>query len=394
MNFQNQKEFSVGTKVQVNSTTFLRGAPVTLPTPVREYQFGDVHFFVYKVKDKKERIFPNEALYSLLQEARRSYLRYGQVPLTDSYDEKSSIYLTRVVYPHTVDNVAFPIEEWVSVRFVPASGNPLLSEDLDVCVYQNQPLTLSLRKTLFPNRIDPLKHLVTISRICRIAPRVPTENVFFTGTFIPQKNTYTALAFTAMNKVFLEESEKNGDEIDFFTALAREELFEKVLHFERGEKKAIFPFAAAENILNPDKKHRLRINRNILSYRHPGYFLNLEELIQLFGKLIDFGRLTEKSWQQHIKTQISFAECQEHSKTLPYHEILETLDGLSEMLLAPSWIENSRMHGTELRSLVDICVSDAVKLYMSPIDSWKKEIENITEDFFTNTVYEPETTMF
>lgn len=393
MNFQNHPEFSVGTKIHAHPTTFLRGALVTLPTPVREYQFGDVHFFVYKVKDKNERIFPNESLFRVLEEARRSYLRYGQVPLTDNYDEKSSIYLTRVVYPHMVDNVVFPLEEWVSVRFVPASGNPFLSEDLDACVYQNQPLTLSLRKTLFQNRVDPLKHLVTISRICRIAPRVPTENVFFTGAFIPQKNTYTALAFSAMNKVFLEECEKDGDEIDFFTALAKEELFQKVLHFESNEKKAIFPFLSAEEILNPDKKHRIRINRNLLSYKHPGYFLNLEELLELFAKLIQFGRFTEKSWQQHVKTPLSFQEFQEQYKVLSYHEFLETLDGLSELLLAPSWIENSRMHGTELRSLVDICVSDAVKLYMSPKDSWKNEIERIHKDFFTNDSYEFETSV-
>lgn len=379
MDLRYQGELSVSTKIQTHETTFLRGANLMLPSPEREYQFGDARFFVYKVKDKSETNFSNRELHTLLLEARKSYLRYGNVALTDAYDEKSSIYLTRVVYPYTVDTVSFPLEEWISVRFVPASGNPVSTEDLDVCVYKNKPLSQSIHQNLLPTKSEPLSHLVTISRICRIAPRVPMQDVFFSGTFLPQKNSYTALAFAAMNQLFLEESDEQGDEYKYFTALAKQELFQKVLHLETNTTKVFFPFESATTVLGLKPDERVRMNRNLLSYRHPGYFLHLEEMIKLLEKLIDLGRLSEKSWQQFFQTTLCFQEFKEKFYQLPYQEFVPLVAGLSNLLLADGWIPGSRMHGTELRSLVDLCVSDAVQLYLAPAHLWKQGIQNVFE---------------
>lgn len=393
MDLKYQGDFAVSTNTKTSTTkTFLRGANLTLPSPAREYQFGDARFFVYKVKDKSERNFPQKELHTLLLEARKTYLRYGDVALTDSYDEKSSIYLTRIVYHYQVDNVSIPLEEWVSVRFVPASGDPISTEDLDACVYNNRPLSESLHKMLLSDKPEPLKHLVTISRICRIVPRVPVDNVFFSGNFLPQKNKYTALAFTAMNEVFLEESKNRGEEYHYFTALAKPELFEKVLHFQTNTTKVYFPFSPASEILQLKNDERLRIHRSLLSYRHPGYFLHLEEMIALLEKLIELGRLTENSWQHYFQTKMCFAEFRQKHEESPYHEFLPFIQGLSKLLLTPGWIEGSRMHGTELRSLVDLCVSDAVQLYIAPASKWKQGISAISQEFFSPVnAYESQT---
>lgn len=394
MEYTFQSGFGVNTKVHSQQKTVLRGNTLSLPAPQKEYTFGDAHFFLYKVKDSSQKNFPEPALYELLCEARRSYLRYGNVALTDEYDQKSSIYITRVVYPHQVDNVTFFLEEWVSVRFVPAAGNPVSTEDLDACIFQNKTISKYFENDLFQTESNPLKNFTTISRICRIAPRVPAEDLFFAGTFLPQKNSHTALAFTLMNEAFLCELSQKGEEPRYLTAFAREELFEKVLHFPTHTTRLFFPLYFAEKVLDLKQDEHIRVNHSLLSYKHPGYFLNLQELMLLFEKLIQFGRLSERSLQKHFETNICFQELQEKHKKLSYQEFLPYVEGLSRFLLTDGWIEGSRMHGTELRSLIDLCVRDAVHLYMSPISLWKQGIDSIMKEFFGTSDYENKTIVF
>lgn len=369
MNLLSSVEQAVSTRTKMySSQTLLLGVPTVLPQPEHEYRIHDAHFFVYKVKDSRQNFFPDTNLQTIVKESRKSYLRYGDIPLLDQYDLKSSLYLTRVVYPQNIEGISVLVEEWVSVRFVPTSGTPNSTEDLDACIYRGKPLSTT---------VTELSTSISISRICRVPPKVAPGQDHFSGIFLPHKNKYTSLAFVFMNHQFLQEKKDQDTYQLWFTALAKPELFSNVLSLADEQKSFHFPFTPVLQKLISSHLNQFRIQRTVLSYRHPGYFLDLYTLLRLFRKLIDFGRLSEKTWQKYFHTSLGIAEFQENFDHYSYQDMLPHFLGLAELLLSPGWIENSRMHGTELRSLVDICVPDAVELSVCPYDKWKDHIQNI-----------------
>ena len=350
---------------------FQETATSLLPSPTREFQEGDTHVFIYTVKSSDEKIFFHPELYKILCEARKSYWRYGDVPLIDKYDAKSFIYLTRVVYPSVQGGAHCFLEEWTSMRFIPAAGVPFSTEDLESCVYQGETLSTKIKKTLFQNQDTAFDRLITISRICRIRPHVFTKNFRFDHQALPQKNKYTALSFVAMVQLFLDQSIEAGKNYEWFTALAKEELFTKVLHLNREEKDVRFPFFRASEVLKIPPARTIRVNRSLLSYRYPGYFLDVEELFLLFEKLIDLKRMKDSSLCHFLGIKEPFSDFRKKYKELPSADFVKILQGISNLLLTEGWIENSSLHASQLRSLCDLCVSDAIQLYLSPTFLWQ-----------------------
>lgn len=350
---------------------FQETATSFLPSPTREFQEGDTHVFIYTVKNSDETYFSHPELYKILCEARKSYWRYGDVPLIDKYDAKSSIYLTRVIYPSIQGGAHCFLEEWTSMRFIPASGVPFSTEDLESCIYQGQTLSTHLKKTLFQNHDSAWERLITISRICRIRPHIFTKNFRFDHQALPQKNKFTAKSFVAMVQLFLDQSVEKGKNYEWFTALAKEELFTKVLHLNLEEKNFRFPFFQAAKVLGIPPARTIRINRSVLSYRYPGYFLHVEELLLLFEKLIDLKRIKDSFLCHLLGITEPFSDFRKKYKELPTMDLVKILQGISSLLLTEGWIENSSLHASQLRSLCDLCVSDAIQLYLSPTFLWQ-----------------------
>lgn len=342
--------------------TFFGDVAINLPHPQAEYHVDDTRFFIYKAKSSEEKEFLDDSLRHMVLSARQSYLRYGKVPLLDSYDDKSSIYLARVVYSYQGEEGTFPVEEWLSVRFVRASGVPEFTEDIKVGLYQNKPLAFWLQKKLLNDDPNALEKIMTVSRLCRIPPR----GVKGQGSplSVPvQKNNFTALSFLFMMRIFLEENTKRGKLFEWYTALAKPELFQKVLAVSHSNIQ--LPFFSATKVLGIPEGEHVRVDRSLLSYQYPGYFLQLDELFSLLQKLIDMRRMTENTLHTYIGNTGYFQDFVELFHKMPYQEFLPLVSGLHRLFLGDGWLEGSRMHKTELRSLTDLCVSDAVGVYLS-----------------------------
>jgi len=347
---------------------------LSLPTPACEYHQNDTHIFVYKLKDSQEKDFKNNHLSSLLCEARKSYLRYGDVPLIDRYDAKSTVYLARAMYPLVHKSISCYVEEWTSLRFIPAAGAPFSTEDLEAFIYKGKSLSERMKTILFQDHPQAFEQIVTVSRICRIPPRVSEDRFYSSHDFLPKKNKYTSLCFLLMNHTFFEECERQGKEYTWLTALAKEELFQKILYWEKGNTKFVFPFTQARQVLQIPPEDSIQVNRSLLSYQFPGYFLNVQELFSFFEKLLEQERITETTLQHYFSISLPVKEALRCFSKLSEEEYLRVLRGMSVLLQSDGWVPGSLLHASELRSLCDIFVSDAIHLYLSSIPVWKKQI--------------------
>jgi hypothetical protein len=232
-----------------------------LPAPASSARLGRARFFIYRVKREDERHVPNARLHALLTEARKTYERYGDVPKIDEYDKKSAIYIGKAVYPVRVGSRQMLNEEWLSLRFIPAGGSPRYTEDLLVSRVGKKALLPILRRNMCNNEPGCAKRFVTLSRLCRIAPK-------------RGKNRYTPQLFALMNRQFLTDAENAGATYATLTALLQPRLIDRALSVKGNRP----PFVRAERTLRLKKEERLGIDRTLLSYRYPGYFLRMDEL--------------------------------------------------------------------------------------------------------------------
>jgi hypothetical protein len=170
-----------------------------LPTPIKTELLAGAKLSVYLAKDFFKSEWSSKKALKILKQARRSYLRYGNVPLLDKYDRKSLIYLVRAEYKVKIDKKTLPVEEWLSVRFVPGYGKPLLTEDFAHCIANNKPLKYLFKKKLFPETKNFSRHIATLSRLCKIPPKILDSNWSQT---IPglKKNKYTLHSFCLANQ--------------------------------------------------------------------------------------------------------------------------------------------------------------------------------------------------
>src|SRR3989344_9690300 len=116
-----------------------------------------------RVKNSGEQV-SNMQDINLICEARKSYLVYGEVPLLDEYDEKSTIYLATARYP--VEGSSMFTEEHITMRLVPANGNfgePSGTEDLALFVYKDYDGNLYSAKDILKSQGIELESVATIS---------------------------------------------------------------------------------------------------------------------------------------------------------------------------------------------------------------------------------------
>ncbi len=355
-----------------------------LPFPIREHVFGDIHISIFKVKDREDIDFSDFSLLKMLHKARGSYARYGQVPLVDDFDTKASVYLTRTIYPFSADSgSSILLEEWSSVRFIPASGKPFSTEDLECSVYQGMSMSIKIQELLFNNHPEALDKVVTLSRVCRITPQVFGPNTLIPHTHkVPEKNMHTGLSVFLMSKIFLEESASKGKTYEWITALSKPDFFEKVLCFPWKGKEMRFPFLNAEHVMAPDSQEKIHIDRSLLSYKYPGYFLDLKDLFSFFSEMLISGRMHHDTLKKFAEfPTLSISHLQDH-EDLDQKDRLKILEAFSKILLSEGWIDHGKIHADEIRKLCHEKVKDAIQLYFSSISEWKKHFYDIETSLF------------
>ena len=334
-----------------------------LPNPVRQFRVGAANFSVYQAKSFYTHTWLSDNLKRLTVRARHSYLRYGSVPLLDEYDTKASVYVCSVSYLAENDvGPAGTITEWVSMRFIPADGVPVLTDDLAQYFFKDSSIgdwllqTHSIGEEIF-------RRVVTISRLCGFSSRGVHEYARHTPL------RYTALAFLFIN--FCAFSNSDTAHVDYITAVFHEQFFKKILDEIYTQSEVVLPTPRMEEYLGCTPGD-VRLKRKIMTYRFPTYFLPIKELTGFLVKLLDGGQLTEATLEQFVtnfsREQLSDWGDQSHV------ELTHNLTGLGNLFSHVGPIPASPLTGEELRVLIDKEVGDGPKLHFISAPEWRAQV--------------------
>lgn len=319
--------------------------------PLKVYKIGSATFRIYKAKDLYHPFWNSETLKRITKFARQSYLRYGDVPTIDNYDNNAAVYLCRTTYEN--------MEEWLCLRFVPGDTRDHSLEDVDQYLYNGRSIAGTLKKKLVLKN-NPIKKSVAVSRLCGIPP----YTVKFTAQqdILSRSMKYTAQAFGLINKEFFSEKH-----FSYLVGVFRPEVSKKLLKFSPGLNLS-FPDAYEILKCKPDQ---IYLDRKSLAYHFPGYFLNIEQLVELLQKLIEENKLKIEFIKKYAKKLLS------GKKFKDYKEILKNISGISKVLLWKGKIPQSKLNGNELRSLVDKSVDDGPRLKIVTVASWVDQLDRI-----------------
>ncbi len=323
--------------------------------PIKECKVGPAVFTLFIAKNLYNPKWNSEVLKKITLEARRSYLRYGKVPLTDSYDKRAAVYLCRVTYASA--------EEWLCVRFVPGSVTSNFLEDMSHYFYKGKSISHLIKQKLFFGKTNWQNRLVSMSRLCGVLP-------YFVGggkkTKLHGSLKYSSEALVLINKEFFSKHN-----FSYLSAVFRLELLKKILH---SGSSISLSLSEAHKTLGC-RPEDIYLNRNTSAYYFPGYFLNLPQMVELLEKLVKEKKLTVGSIKNYIK---SYAyNFNKKIKNKKYAEILKMTAGIDKLLLAPGKISGSKISGNELRALVEKNVADGPKLKIIAVDKWKKQLRKI-----------------
>jgi hypothetical protein len=227
--------------------------------PLKTYKIGPATFRIYKAKDLYHPFWNSEVLKRITKFSRRAYLRYGDVPALDSYDNNAAIYLCRTSYDK--------MEEWLCLRFVPGDTRDHSLEDVDQYLYNGRSIAGTLKKKLVLKN-NPIKKSVAVSRLCGIPPYTAK---FTKQNILPRSMKYTAQAFALINKEFFSEKH-----FSYLVGVLRPEVSKKLLEFSPGLN---LSFPDAHRILKC-KPDQIYLDRKSLAYRFPGYFLIVDQFFK------------------------------------------------------------------------------------------------------------------
>lgn len=344
-----------------------------LGIPSLEYVADGILIHIYRAKRLHEPTWFSATLKNHVLCARESYMRYGFVPREDEYDAKSAIYLARVVYIDQPKDI-HPVEEWISMRFVPADGFPRYSEDLTFCLCGKQELSNWLLKSHHNKNKDITKHIVTMSRICGIPPRPLSHSMQLnanTCSFIPEKFKHTGISFAFMNKQFFNDCTSDARDYQYITGLFHDGLIERALTVTTARGKKVPAFTLAHDILGIQEASQIKLNRSLsFAYEFPAYFLKADELYALFLKLLSRKIISISTFAHYLHTS-------DHPEN--WMDSLDTfkriLPEMGKLLTTNGKLHESKITGITLRSMIDASVDDGPKLRLMKSGPWCKSID-------------------
>lgn len=357
-----------------------------LPEPVFEDVFGAVNVSVYCAK-RFDSSWLNDSLYSIVLQSRRSYLRYGEVPLEDVFDGQSSVYLARAVYSEVGESGRR--QEWLCLRFTPSRGSgDTPTDDMRVCSYEGRPIYELIDESLFSGEGNALDHIITLSRLCRILPFSYSEGRHYISAYSEPRLQHTALLFCLIcHTVIMSMSDERKENVRYYTALLHDSLIKNRLSLKtpEGGEEGI-RFAYAHDVLNIGVDE-IKFQRDLLAYRYPLYHLSVNDLFETLAACIDEGLISEQSFKHYLGVNIT------SEKLLAY--VSEDIDyflpmrNIGVMLTVDGKLHKSRITGQQLRDRLAQEVADAPRLRLMRAESFVEDIVNFIDKlkiFYSNRV--------
>lgn len=343
----------------------LRTLSSLVPAPVLHVSQDDVVFDVYLAKETQAR-WKNSVLQKLVYEARRTFLRYGDVPSEDAYDHKSWVYLARARYDG--------YEEWMSIRFVPAQGAPELTEDLLSLTLDGFSLDVPMKAKA--RREERHIDIQSISRLSAIRPyRIDR------GHDVKHKQQYTAQCFALMNIAHM----------DRLTQLHHEGMVSMMCHPRLVSRLQLHP---EHNNLFPRRAHAylglhetaLRFNRSLLAYQYPTYFLDIEALLTLLASLQKEKHISQKTLSHYAHVDQSPLELIRLYKHDPM-TCLQELRHLGNLISTDDMLVGGNLTGEDIRILIDTFVDEGPSVYMADVYDWRTYVHALVKD--NTPTYQP-----
>ncbi|MEK7074280.1 MAG: hypothetical protein AAB968_00775 [Patescibacteria group bacterium] len=341
--------------------------------PIAQYSFGEVLIQIYRVKNLHSSEWNSPQLKQYLMHARQSYLRYGHVPLIDKFDTKSEVYITRVLYSIKTDRLSYPVEEWLSMRFVPSDGYPGYTEDLLYSLCEDKPLIQWLSESNFGRTRDSAQHMIAISRICSISPRKIPEYKYEKDVLFPKKLGYTAISFALMNKIFLDNLNPSLKHYKHMTGIFRDEFIDRVLTVRTPEKEIVPDFTFGYKLLELNHVHMIRLDRSaplLYPYHFPNYFFHIDQLHGALNNLYSKGFITQKTFIYYMGTE---AHPDKWTHNLDHFKKISPK--LKNILTVIGPLYGTSITGEEMRTIFDQEVDDGPKLRIMNMDAWHNSIE-------------------
>ncbi|MDE1970894.1 MAG: hypothetical protein KGI50_04960 [Patescibacteria group bacterium] len=353
--------------ISSHRSTRLRKLAQAIPSPLATYRKGDVLFYVYRAKNLFSPTWDHPVLKKLVAEARReSYYRYGDIAEFDAYDSKAVVYVARVVYNDVRGTIAYPVEEWATMRFVPRDGVPHDIEDFKEYELHGQPMGSSAHNSLFSAHQLTADNVISGSRLSGIRSYCLRKYDEHDSKHIP-RFCYFRECFVLMHHAFLKLNVARNT-FRYRVAQTSHEFIERVLTFTvRGQRIAL-TCTPAHRMLHV-APHAIRLQRKGIVFQYPAYFLNQKELYLLFSSLVKKNLLTSNTLRHYFSascTQNSFLT--QHQFTFFQARLLGTLCS------AEGTLYGTLLTGEELRVLVRD-ISDGPFLSITPLDTVEKNIE-------------------
>ena len=380
-----------------------------IPLPTSVYSIGSAVFSVYRAKPLFSPRWEHPYLKDVVRRARKTYQRYGPVPVWDAYDTKAAVYVVQVSYGHP-DNAGvplakgnIPLEEWLTVRFVPGGGEPLglgtpeLSDcrvgDIPLDAYllalghQALPRTADISGTSRSHRVRSLLDMapfVAVSRLCALLPHRRSDRLPHSGAFVASKLRYTNMSFVLANLQFCEDTAERP--FTHISGLFRPELVERRLTITSATQRVPY-FAPAHTLWRKQHAERVVLNRTKLRtamYAYPGYFLDTGELVTLLQSLIDEEQLSTTTISRYLSPGIAWDDVCAYDVPRP-----EQFAGLGELFLRQGKLPGAHITGAALRRRLDSEVRDGPRLYLMAMTRWKKSLEAFVRLYRENKYAHP-----
>lgn len=327
-----------------------------LPKPIERISLGSreqINCEIYLVKKMHNRRWENPTLLKLLIHARGSFYIYSELPPLDSYDLKSQIYLVRTCYNENV-------EEWVSTRFIPYSGDPQKFRDLEMFEYRGRSIEYWIKKRLLDVEKLDWDSVVGASGLCGIE------------LFPAQGLCYTSLAFALIVRRFIEDCENQPPR--YLMVQVADEFAQRVLTFRAQNQ--VFPpdFTLASDMLKIKRADQVRLRRdNQLIYNRPFYFLNRNALFDQLRDLIKKRILTAETFGYHM-ANAALADRLLNSERIAISEFSK----LGLIFAASGSLYGAQITGAEIRNILRN-VPDGPKLRIMKTEDFISSLQRMID---------------
>ncbi|HSE34528.1 MAG TPA: hypothetical protein VLB83_00245 [Candidatus Paceibacterota bacterium] len=329
----------------------------TIPPPSFTHDDG-THLTEVFVAKEPGILWRSPILRRITLRARRSYRRYGNVPLIDHHDDQSTVLLIRT----TLTRAALGPAEWLSVRFV--HGDLLGSRDAHrflMCLSGKVPAVRKLAP-IFPPEQTFLARSAFISRISGI-PAPETKG----GKLIR-----TPYAFAHAIRAFFLLADLRNETMHHLLGIYRDELIARSLTIP-GQYRRVPTFYTATEIIGRDPADAVSIDRSIVAYEFPTYFFDTAKVQELLRELLRTGAITRDALAPYVGG-LGHVHTIESGRNVPYAN-LRDLGSLFSYPAVP--IPGSTLTGAELRELIDRRVPDGPHLRIILRPTWRREVSQL-----------------